>query len=94
MRAYAPRTELVTASGWHLRYLPGPLAAAMVKSGAAEAANSNGRVRSVRLVAAASTHARMIGPPTGDWGAPPFCVREKLDGGFLVWRHHPRCAYE
>ena len=30
------------------------------------------------------------GPPTGDWGSPPFVVREKLDGG-VVCRHHPRC---
>jgi hypothetical protein len=36
----------------------------------------------------------LIGPPTGDWAAPPFSVREKLDCGATVWKHYPLCAYE
>jgi hypothetical protein len=23
-----------------------------------------------------------------------FSVREKLDGGGIVWKHHPRCTYD
>jgi hypothetical protein len=26
------------------------------------------------------------------WLAPRFCVREKLDGGYVVWRHHARAT--
>jgi hypothetical protein len=52
----------------------------------------NGKVRSVRLITTASMHARMIGPPTGDWGSPPFVVREKLKSRYVVWRHHRRAT--
>jgi hypothetical protein len=34
----------------------------------------------------------MIGPPTGAWGAPPFVVREKVDCGATVWKHHLRAT--
>jgi hypothetical protein len=37
----------------------------MVDSGAAAVAHQNGRVRRIKLVAAASTSARRIGEPTG-----------------------------
>jgi hypothetical protein len=47
------------------------------------------KVKSIRLVAAASTHRRLIGPPSGRWCTPPFSVREKLDGDGIVWRPSP-----
>jgi hypothetical protein len=68
------------------------MAKAMVAAGAADVAHQNGRVRSIRLVAAASSRARMIGPPSDGWLAPRFCVREKLDSGHVVWKHHWRAT--
>jgi hypothetical protein len=70
------------------------MAAAMVAAGSAEVAHQNGRVKSIRLLTTAATHATVIGPPTGDWGAPPFSVRQRLENGYVTWRHHPRCTYE
>jgi hypothetical protein len=92
LRGYAVKVELLTSSGDHLRYLPAALARAMVAAGYAEIVHQNGRVRSIRLLAAASSFARMIGPPSGTWAAPPFAVRERLEGGFAVWRHHGRAT--
>jgi hypothetical protein len=93
VRVYGSRVELLASSGDHLRYVPGPLARAMVTAGHAEIAHENGRVRSIRLIATAASHARMIGPPSEGWLAPRFSVRERLDCGAVVWKHHPRCAY-
>jgi hypothetical protein len=90
MRVYAARTELVTSSGSHLRFIPGAMARAMVNAGHAEVANQNGRVKSIRLIATAMDFARRIREPTPGWNSTPFVVRERLGGGF-VWRHHPRC---
>ena len=81
-------------NGGHLRFVPGELARAMVGSRTAEIAHQNGRVKSVRLVAAASSHARLIGPPSdGPWHS-KFITREKLDSGHVVWKHHARSTYE
>jgi hypothetical protein len=91
--ALAVKTELVNANGMHIRCVLGALAWAMVAAGHAEVAQSNGNVKAVRLITAASSHGQMIGGPTDGWLAPPFSVRQKLDGGCLVWRHHPRCTY-
>jgi hypothetical protein len=66
----------------------------MVANGSAAVANQNGRVKSIALLECAATHAQRIGAPTGDWASPPFSVREKLDGGGIIWRHHSRCLYE
>jgi hypothetical protein len=77
-----------------IRYVPAAFAQALVNLGRAAASASNGRVRTIRLIETAATHARMIGPPTGTWVAPPFAVRERLDSGFVLWRHHPRSCYE
>jgi hypothetical protein len=79
---------LQATNGDHLRFVPGELARAMVAAGAAEVHNSNGKVKSIRLVACASSHARLIGPPSDGWHSPPFVTREKLDGGGIAWRHH------
>jgi hypothetical protein len=59
LRALAVKTELVNANGMHIRYVLGALARAMVAAGHAEIADQNGRVRSIRLIAVASTHARL-----------------------------------
>jgi hypothetical protein len=64
---------------------------AMVAAGHAEVHNANGKVKSVRLVTAASTHAQIIFPPSTGWPSPRFSLKEKLDGGGIVWKHHPRC---
>jgi hypothetical protein len=68
------------------------MAKSMVGAGTAEVHNANGRVRSIRLIATATSFARMVGPPSDGWLAPRFCVRERLDGGYVVWRHHARCT--
>ena len=31
---------------------------------------------------------------TGDCLVPRFSLREKLDSGYVLWKHHPRCTYE
>jgi hypothetical protein len=64
----------------------------MVRAGAAEIHDANGKVRSVRLIE--SAHTRLIGPPSDGWLAPGFSVREKLDNGGVVWKHLVRCTYE
>jgi hypothetical protein len=77
VRSFAWRTELVNATGHHIRYIPSALSRAMVNAGAAEIHNANGKVKSIRLVTAAASHAQRIGKPTGMWLAPRFCVRKK-----------------
>jgi hypothetical protein len=66
-RAFAPKIEIVTASGEHLRFVPGELARAMVAAGSAEIENANGKVKSVRLIQTAASHAHRIGEPTPGW---------------------------
>jgi hypothetical protein len=74
-----PQTELVDANGRHIRYVPGEMARAMVAGRHAEIAHQNGKVRSIRLVTAATSHAQMIGPPTDSWLAPRFPRRVRSD---------------
>ncbi len=69
------------------------MAKAMVDAGAAAIHNSNGKVKSVALLPTA--HLIRIGEPTVGWLAtPPFSVRERLDCGGIVWKHHRRCFDE
>jgi hypothetical protein len=51
----------------------------------------------------AATFASEAAAPDSDtqefWAAwnqaqPPFSVRERLDGGYVFWRHHPPSTYE
>jgi hypothetical protein len=93
-RVFAPKVELVTSAGTHLRYITAALAKAMVSADAATIHNENGKVKAIRLVRTAAVYLQVIGPPSGDWKTPPFCVREKLEGGFVVWRHHRRSTDE
>lgn len=94
MRSYAAKVEVLAPNGFDcVRHVPAAVARALVDGGQAEVMHQNGRVRSVRLIQTAGTHAELIGPPTGNWLAPRFVVREKLEGGGTVWRHHARCTY-
>ena len=93
MRAFASRCELLTYGGDHLRFVHAEFARAMVAAGSAEAHNSNGRVKSVRLVAAASSFAQRIGEPTGKWGGVRFHRWVNLDCGARIVEHHPRATY-
>jgi len=96
LRGYAVKIELVTASGDHIRYIAGPMAKAMVASGAATIHNSNGRVKSIKLAQPAASFARRIGeasPPS--ISSPRFVRRVRSDDHALWWyEHHPRCTYE
>ena len=94
MRAYASKVEVLAADGnTHVRYVPGAVGRAMVAGGAAVVANQNGKVKSVKLVETAATHAQRIGPAGAPRLGVQFSVREKLDTGSVVWRHHPRCCW-
>jgi hypothetical protein len=67
----------------------------MVRAGAAEVHNSNGKVKAVKLTRPAS-HFSIIGPP-GEGGVfgVRFTRREVLEeSGTGVWAHHPRCTYQ
>jgi hypothetical protein len=94
LRVYAVKTELVSTTGQHVRYVPGPMAQALVAAGHAEIAHQNGRVKAVKLLATAATHARMIGPPTD--GLPSgvrFTRWVRLDGSATrVVEHHRRAT--
>jgi hypothetical protein len=90
LRHYASRTELVNASGQHVRWIPGPMAQSMVAAGSAAIHNQNGKVKSIRLLESAASHAWRLGPATLVPQASRFVVRERLEGGGILWKHHPR----
>jgi hypothetical protein len=75
--------------------VPGELAKAMVAGGGAVIAHSNGKVKSIKLLECARSHAHRIGDPTpGPSFGVRFTRRVLLDGGFIVFEHHPRSTYE
>src|SRR5262245_24848954 len=93
-RPYHARVELLASNDGHLRYVPRALAEQMVKAGTGEVGNANGKVRSIRLIASASTHAARIGEATVPMGPASvrFVRREWLEeSGTRIWQHHPRC---
>ena len=93
MRAFAPRTTLLSPSGEFIRALPAALASSMVQAGVAEVAGLNGKIRSIRLLTTAATHACMIGPPEGTCRGVRFAYREMLEAsGARVWVHHRRAV--
>jgi hypothetical protein len=95
MRSFAPRIDLLATNGDHLRFVPAAMAKALVDGGGAEIAHQNSRIRAIKLVESAATSlVRIEEPSTGTWHTPPFSVREKLDTGHVLWRHHRRCTYE
>jgi hypothetical protein len=65
----------------------------MVLAGGAAIHNANGRVKSIRLIETAASQGWRIGEPDGRPTASRFVVRDRLEGGFVVWRHHPRCLW-
>jgi hypothetical protein len=96
LRGFAGKVALESSTGWHIRYVPAELARAMVDAGHAEIAHQNGRIRSIKLLTTAATHARPIGPPTVVTAPETvrFTRREMLDeSGTRVWQHHPRATY-
>jgi len=95
VRSFAVKVELVTAAGDHLRYVPAAVAKSMIDAGHAEVAHQNGKIRSVKLVSSASTHAARIGEPSPpSISSPRFVRRAKLDFPATLWEHHPRATYE
>ncbi len=92
LRSYASKTEVVSSTG-HVRYVPGPMAQAMVKAGHAIIENQDGKIRSIRLTQCATASLVRIGEPTGLWGGVRFTRWIYLDCGIRVIEHHPRCTY-
>ncbi len=92
MRAFAPKVEVVNANGFHVRYVHAHLATAMVDGGTATVVEGSGRIKSVKLVATASTHAQLIGPATpGALGSVRFWRRVRLpESGSVIFEFHPR----
>jgi hypothetical protein len=82
----------VNSSGDHIRYVPGEFARAMVAGGSAEIANENGKVKSIKLLAAASTQAQRVGPASdASITGVRFTRWVRLDkSGTRVLEHHPR----
>jgi hypothetical protein len=92
-RAFYPRVDLLRPNGEHLRRITPGVAELLVAEGRAEISAGNGRIRSVKLVETAQTHATRLGEPTApsvaSYGT-RFIVREKLDSGATTWRFHSR----
>ena len=76
--------------------MPIVVARSLVDTGSAVISNCSGKVKAVKLVATAATHARMIGPPTVATGPESvrFTSKAQLDIPALLWEHHPMCMYE
>jgi hypothetical protein len=69
------------------------VAQALIAARNAEIAHQNGRIRSIRLIATAQTHAQRIGEATPLSAASysmRFTVRERLECGGIAWRFHRR----
>jgi hypothetical protein len=86
MRRFASRVEILNQSGGHLRYAHAEFAAHLIAAGSAAIENANGKIKSVRLIATAATHAHRIGEP-GEWKFGIRFVRlERLDeSASRVW---------
>jgi len=92
-QSFYPRVSLTNTGGNHIRYVPGPLAQAMVRGGTATAATGGGKVRAVALTPQPLTR---IGEPTS---GPSVGVRfhrwvRLNDSATRIVEHHPRCMYE
>ena len=96
MRRFATKVELQSQQGAHVRWVPGTLASEMVRAGAAEIASMNGRVKTIRLVTAASTHAERTGPPTAMLPLNTRFTRwiHLEESGTRIIEHHPRSTYK
>jgi len=93
--AFHQRVAVVSATGNHLRYVPGAMAGAMVLGGAARAdVSGGGRIRAIVLARPADTHAQRIGPASDPAiGGVKFYRWRRLDTARII-EHHPRCTYE
>jgi hypothetical protein len=90
-RPFATRGALESATGDVIRHVPAEFARAMVAAGSAEIAHANGRVKSVRLIQTAASHAVRIGEPSPPHiGGVHFIRREKLDQSGSVVRTFKR----
>jgi len=91
-QSFYPRVSLITESGEHVRYVPGPLAEALVRQGSASAPAA-GKVRSVTL---APMRAQRIGDASS---VSTLGVRfhrwvRLNESASRIIEHHPRCTYE
>jgi hypothetical protein len=79
-------------AGNHLRWVPSAVASTMVSGGQAAIAEGNGKIRSIRLIEAASTHAKRIGEPEARVPLNTrFTRRVRLENSASrVWEFHPR----
>jgi hypothetical protein len=67
----------------------------MVELGSAAVHNENGKVKSVRLLESASSHALRIGEPQARLPFnTKFTRRVKTESGHSWVEHHPRATYE
>src|SRR5580765_4226595 len=92
MRPYHSKVALTSRCGYHVRFVPGALAGALVDNGTARPVTSSGRIREVELNRSAATHAERTGPATMN-GIPAtrFTRRTRLeDSAALIYEHHPR----
>jgi hypothetical protein len=94
LRQFSGKVEVLGTDGTrHVRYCPCEFARALVETGAAVVAHANGRIRSVRLVESAQTHAvRIPGAPNGRaTGGTQFTRRGHSDSlAVWWWEFHPR----
>jgi len=91
-KQFHPKVSLISINGDHVRYVPGPLAEALVRGGNATVVAGGGKVRSVTL---APMRAVRIGDPNPN---PNLSVRftrwvvlEK--SACRIVEHHPRCLF-
>jgi hypothetical protein len=92
LRPFARKIELLDTRGSHLRFIPRALAESMVSAESAAIADGSAKVKSIRLIESAASHAKRLGPPS-DWSgtAQPFVRREVLEqSNTRVWSFHPR----
>jgi hypothetical protein len=91
---FASRVALVTTRGDHLRWLPGPLANSLARSGVVQPQQATGRVREVALMRSADVNAQRIGEPTGRATGVRFHRWVRLEASATrIVEHHPRCTY-
>ena len=93
-RSFASKVAVVATSGAHIRYIPGPLAASMVRDGSANAQPGGGKVREVALNRTTDTHGQRIGPSDGRAIGVKFYRTVRLDASASrIFEHHPRCLW-
>ena len=94
-RPFASKVALVGTAGAHLRFIPGQLAAGMVRDGSATVQPGGGKVREVALTRTADTHAqRIAGSSDGRAVGVKFFRSVRLDvSASRIFEHHPRSLW-